>query len=212
MPRNNTGWGGRGRMTGRHAGRRSGNSRNTFNNQDSLLSSFKRWFSGSSKGMFGNGDEAASAGRGNGRGMGQGMNRGIRNFNDPYSGFSKNEAYDMNYGSNFNSSGNNETPETRVLSKEQDSQEAEQLKERARRIQEELHNILGKIDELESKEHTSKAKVIVNKDLCTGCGICENACTKKAITVREYAEIDQKLCTLCGRCTNECPANALQII
>jgi ferredoxin len=213
MPRRNgTGPQGKGPMTGRRAGRWSGNSPgpgyNIRNQQGGLFSSFKRWFSGRSNTMP---RSRGGLGIGRGRGMGRGMNRGMGNFYDPYSKFPNEEFYNMNRETgNRDRPGGRETAEKRILNKDQALQEAEQLREKARQIEEELNTIQKKINDLESKKSVSK-QLLVDKDLCMGCGRCEDVCPYNAISVRDTAEIDQNLCTLCGRCINECPAGALRI-
>ncbi len=49
-------------------------------------------------------------------------------------------------------------------------------------------------------------KYEVRRDLCRGCGDCEQACPKGAIVVDEYgiAVIDQGLCDACGDCSRAC--------
>lgn len=53
--------------------------------------------------------------------------------------------------------------------------------------------------------------VVVNEDLCTGCGICEDECPHEAITVDEVAVVDHDLCTECGICVNACPDDAISL-
>ena len=46
----------------------------------------------------------------------------------------------------------------------------------------------------------------INKDECTGCGDCVEACPAECITlVDEVAVIDEDECTECGACIDECP-------
>jgi electron transfer flavoprotein alpha subunit len=54
--------------------------------------------------------------------------------------------------------------------------------------------------------------LIIDKDACTGCGVCEEICTFGAIKVGDegYAIVDES-CTLCGLCVNDCEAEALSI-
>ena len=54
--------------------------------------------------------------------------------------------------------------------------------------------------------------LIIDKDACTGCGVCEEVCTFGAIKVGDegYAIVDES-CTLCGLCVNDCEAEALSI-
>ena len=53
---------------------------------------------------------------------------------------------------------------------------------------------------------------IIQKDKCTGCGACLNACPKQAITMQfdeegfEYPLIHQELCIDCGICQKKCPS------
>ncbi|MFW6117554.1 MAG: 4Fe-4S binding protein [Thermoproteota archaeon] len=61
----------------------------------------------------------------------------------------------------------------------------------------------------------------LNKDLCTGCGICETICPKEAIEMHPGTVDDGRLiktptvdfdvdhCILCGECAVLCPLNAL---
>lgn len=56
--------------------------------------------------------------------------------------------------------------------------------------------------------------VVVNKDLCRGCGRCMQACPYQAVSFHRndaggwYAAIDQALCKGCGNCIPVCPSNA----
>jgi Fe-S-cluster-containing hydrogenase component 2 len=52
--------------------------------------------------------------------------------------------------------------------------------------------------------------VSVNKDECTGCGICADVCPVDAISLDEgVATIDQDECTECLSCVDECPVEAI---
>lgn len=54
---------------------------------------------------------------------------------------------------------------------------------------------------------------VIQKQLCTGCGACANACLKNVISMTEdsdgfcYPEVDSGRCTSCGACVNACPLN-----
>jgi ferredoxin len=56
--------------------------------------------------------------------------------------------------------------------------------------------------------------VVVDKDLCRGCGRCIETCPYQAVTLREngvggwYAMVDEALCKGCGNCISVCPSNA----
>jgi uncharacterized Fe-S center protein len=51
----------------------------------------------------------------------------------------------------------------------------------------------------------------VDKDGCTGCGICVEACPVDTICLEEEkAEIDMDHCIRCGRCHDACPEEAVR--
>ncbi|MBN2061795.1 MAG: FAD-dependent oxidoreductase [Deltaproteobacteria bacterium] len=56
--------------------------------------------------------------------------------------------------------------------------------------------------------------VVVDKDLCRGCGRCINVCPYNAISFQRnnvdgwYAMVDEALCKGCGNCISVCPTNA----
>jgi len=50
----------------------------------------------------------------------------------------------------------------------------------------------------------------VDQDLCTGCGLCVDACNRGAISVSGgVATIDEVLCTSCARCLDVCASGAI---
>jgi len=51
--------------------------------------------------------------------------------------------------------------------------------------------------------------VTVDKEKCTACGACEEACPVEAIKVSDTAEVDEENCIDCGTCIDECPTDAI---
>ncbi|MGW8194156.1 MAG: FAD-binding protein [Desulforhopalus sp.] len=51
----------------------------------------------------------------------------------------------------------------------------------------------------------------VNKELCIGCGICEDSCPFGAISVEDGLAVVGESCTLCGACVESCEVEALEL-
>ena len=50
----------------------------------------------------------------------------------------------------------------------------------------------------------------VRQDLCHGCELCVDSCTRQAISMRSgRARIDQNRCNNCGLCLDACPRGAI---
>src|SRR4030067_2997433 len=70
---------------------------------------------------------------------------------------------------------------------------------------------------------TRKYLLRLDKELCTGCGICAQICPKEAIEEhppsvvngrlkkKPTIDIDPKSCIFCGECVVLCPYNALKM-
>jgi 4Fe-4S ferredoxin len=70
---------------------------------------------------------------------------------------------------------------------------------------------------------TKKFLLILEKELCTGCGICAQICPKEAIEEKPplvvdgrlkkkpTIDIDSKKCIMCGECVVLCPYHALKM-
>ena len=57
--------------------------------------------------------------------------------------------------------------------------------------------------------------LIIDKDKCTGCGICLDCCPFKALSlVDNIAVVEETTCTLCGLCAKEgvCPVDAITMV
>lgn len=54
-------------------------------------------------------------------------------------------------------------------------------------------------------------RIVINKDLCKGCGICAKNCPANAISgqIKKPFEIDQEKCIKCGACIEKCPFKAI---
>ncbi|RLG43430.1 MAG: disulfide reductase [Thermoproteota archaeon] len=53
---------------------------------------------------------------------------------------------------------------------------------------------------------------VVDEEICSGCGNCEEACSYQAIKVVDRkARVDESLCEGCGSCTAACPSGAVQL-
>ena len=53
--------------------------------------------------------------------------------------------------------------------------------------------------------------LIVDNDLCIGCGVCEDNCAFGAIEVVDGLAVVGDACTLCGSCVESCEVEALKI-
>ncbi len=53
----------------------------------------------------------------------------------------------------------------------------------------------------------------VDKEKCTGCESCVEACPAQAICMDDggKAGVDESVCTECGICVDECPIEAINM-
>nr|WP_319399562.1 4Fe-4S binding protein [uncultured Carboxylicivirga sp.] len=52
---------------------------------------------------------------------------------------------------------------------------------------------------------------VVNKEECTGCGVCVEVCPMAAIELIDgKAQINNEKCRNCGLCIGECPVGAIK--
>ena len=66
-------------------------------------------------------------------------------------------------------------------------------------------------------------ELLLDRDICVGCGICADNCPKEAIiyspaefrgiraVTRPSIDFDPERCVLCGECVSLCPMHALQM-
>jgi NAD-dependent dihydropyrimidine dehydrogenase PreA subunit len=54
--------------------------------------------------------------------------------------------------------------------------------------------------------------LVVNEELCVGCGQCVPYCPQGALQVWGVAEVKQEECTQCLECIEYCPVDALEVI
>jgi NAD-dependent dihydropyrimidine dehydrogenase PreA subunit len=63
--------------------------------------------------------------------------------------------------------------------------------------------------------NASNFTAIVEKDVCTGCGLCVNRCQMKAITLHKKKKpvtVNSKKCLGCGQCVTACRVEAIRLI
>ncbi|UMZ72743.1 indolepyruvate ferredoxin oxidoreductase subunit alpha [Natranaerofaba carboxydovora] len=52
----------------------------------------------------------------------------------------------------------------------------------------------------------------VDKEKCTGCGLCVEACPMDIIVLQDdVAVVEEEECTDCGECVEECPEEAIEL-
>lgn len=63
------------------------------------------------------------------------------------------------------------------------------------------------------KNPTIEKVIQINEELCSGCGLCIEACPDEAIQIiNQIADIDKNLCTGCESCLETCPKGAIVAI
>jgi ferredoxin len=85
------------------------------------------------------------------------------------------------------------------------------LKGRLQALESQLSLLEGRVREIEHRPRPSFFKAIVDRERCSGCGICETNCSAGAIVVERVAWIDAQRCIGCGRCVEVCPQEAVSL-
>ncbi len=63
-----------------------------------------------------------------------------------------------------------------------------------------------------SEKFASGAKAVIDREKCTGCGLCTELCRFGAVKFRNNVYyIDEYACEGCGLCVEACPAGAVTI-
>lgn len=56
------------------------------------------------------------------------------------------------------------------------------------------------------------SKAVVDTGVCTGCGVCVDACPVQAIELEgAVAKVDPEKCTGCTVCVDTCPVQAISM-
>ncbi len=148
---------------------------------------------GGGRGMGGGGRGMGGGGRGMGRGMGMGGGMGGGMMGAP------SMPPPMTPPEMTPPPGVQATP----------AQEIEMLKAQARALDGQSRAINARIEELSRQRTGSGLLATVDEEKCTACGVCQQVCPERAISVDQTAQIDRDRCTGCGRCVAECPQGAL---
>jgi ferredoxin len=53
--------------------------------------------------------------------------------------------------------------------------------------------------------------VNVDKQKCTGCGVCVDVCPVNAIAIKDKKAVINDACIDCGACIGQCPVEALSL-
>jgi ferredoxin len=91
-------------------------------------------------------------------------------------------------------------------SDEKNATELQTLRQSSEHIRDQLQRVRARLRQLDSSWPLPHARV--NRQECTGCGICVDACPVGAIVLEGVAMVGPG-CTGCGLCESSCPNGAI---
>ena len=72
-----------------------------------------------------------------------------------------------------------------------------------------------RIPDYDDTGQIAHGRVIIDEDLCCGCGLCVKACPADALTVQaktaRFRSADNSECIHCGDCQAICPEDAISL-
>ena len=164
---------------------------------------------GFERGMGRGGGRAAGMGRGGGRGMGigRGGGRGM--------GIGRGGGRGMGGGAGRGTSATDPPagprPEPAWRPQGDAVEQLEDLKARARVIEQQLAALNHQIEQTGQEPATPPLVAVLDVERCLGCGRCLQACPAGAITLSTVIAIDVGRCTGCGQCVVVCPQGAISL-
>jgi predicted Fe-Mo cluster-binding NifX family protein/ferredoxin len=156
---------------------------------------------------FGMGQGASSSGMEIGRGMGQGMGRGMGQGMGR--GMGQGMGRGMGRGMGMGAPSGNIPLDSGFPQRKLSNEETiESLKKRAQDLENQKAQLEKQIENIQENK-ASGVVAKVDAGICSGCGICVNACPVGAIAMNDVAIINREICNGCGICEQECPVDAI---
>ena len=76
-----------------------------------------------------------------------------------------------------------------------------------------LHLVNSVTDTPETKDFTGGEKAVIDPELCTGCGLCQENCRFESILDQgDRFSVDPVSCEGCGLCSYVCPVKAITLV
>ncbi len=92
------------------------------------------------------------------------------------------------------------------------SAERRRLQNDVRAVAARLRLLEQRLNALEQDAPRPRVSVaVVDEKECAGCGLCEENCPGRAITVHKTAQVDPARCLGCGICVSGCPRGAVSL-